>query len=200
MVASSIAVCGSKTPGRRVTLADKHEGELMMRLLKRMVLATLIGVLAVPASAATIDLFASIDGSQEVPANSSPATGTGVMTYDDITNLLSWTITYSGFVNTPTVSHFHGPAPVGVNAGVEVDIVANSGGSIASPMIGSATITEAQEVDLLMELWYINIHSDVIPGGEIRGQVAVVPIPAAMWLFGSGLLGLVGIARRKKAA
>jgi hypothetical protein len=27
-----------------------------------------------------------------------------------------------------------------------------------------------------------------------------VPIPAASWLFGSGLLGLVGIARRKKAA
>jgi hypothetical protein len=26
-----------------------------------------------------------------------------------------------------------------------------------------------------------------------------VPIPAAAWLFGSGLLGLVGIARRKKA-
>jgi hypothetical protein len=28
----------------------------------------------------------------------------------------------------------------------------------------------------------------------------VVPVPAAVWLFGSGLLGLVGIARRKKAA
>jgi hypothetical protein len=27
-----------------------------------------------------------------------------------------------------------------------------------------------------------------------------VPIPAAVWLFGSGLLGLVGVARRKKAA
>ena len=27
----------------------------------------------------------------------------------------------------------------------------------------------------------------------------VVPIPAAAWLFGSGLLGLVGVARRKKA-
>jgi len=27
-----------------------------------------------------------------------------------------------------------------------------------------------------------------------------VPVPAAVWLFGSGLLGLVGIARRKKAA
>ena len=28
---------------------------------------------------------------------------------------------------------------------------------------------------------------------------AVVPVPAAVWLFGSGLLGLVGVARRKKA-
>ena len=28
---------------------------------------------------------------------------------------------------------------------------------------------------------------------------AVVPIPAAAWLFGSALLGLVGVARRKKA-
>jgi hypothetical protein len=27
----------------------------------------------------------------------------------------------------------------------------------------------------------------------------VIPVPAAVWLFGSGLLGLVGIARRKKA-
>jgi hypothetical protein len=27
----------------------------------------------------------------------------------------------------------------------------------------------------------------------------VIPIPAAIWLFGSGLLGLVGMARRKKA-
>ena len=27
-----------------------------------------------------------------------------------------------------------------------------------------------------------------------------VPVPAAAWLFGSGLLGLVGIARRKKVA
>ena len=29
------------------------------------------------------------------------------------------------------------------------------------------------------------------------GQVSTVPVPAAAWLFGSGLLGLVGVARRK---
>jgi hypothetical protein len=27
---------------------------------------------------------------------------------------------------------------------------------------------------------------------------AAVPIPPSVWLFGSGLLGLIGIARRKK--
>jgi len=30
-------------------------------------------------------------------------------------------------------------------------------------------------------------------------EVPQVPVPAAVWLFGSGLLGLVGVARRKKA-
>jgi len=30
-------------------------------------------------------------------------------------------------------------------------------------------------------------------------EYTVVPVPAAIWLFGSGLIGLVGIARRKKA-
>ena len=32
-----------------------------------------------------------------------------------------------------------------------------------------------------------------------KGTVNPVPIPAAVWLFGSGLLGLVGIARRKQS-
>jgi len=31
-------------------------------------------------------------------------------------------------------------------------------------------------------------------------EVAAVPVPAAVWLFGSGLLGLIGVARRKHAA
>lgn len=32
------------------------------------------------------------------------------------------------------------------------------------------------------------------------GDVSAVPVPAAVWLFGSGLLGLGGMVRRKKAA
>jgi hypothetical protein len=39
------------------------------------------------------------------------------------------------------------------------------------------------------EVWNIKITRD-----------AVIPVPAAVWLFGSGLLGLVGVARRRKRA
>jgi hypothetical protein len=33
---------------------------------------------------------------------------------------------------------------------------------------------------------------------NLHGNMTVVPVPAAVWLFGSGLLGLAGVARRKK--
>ena len=32
---------------------------------------------------------------------------------------------------------------------------------------------------------------------NVYGEAAVIPIPASVWLFGSGLLGLIGMARRK---
>ena len=54
----------------------------------------------------------------------------------------------------------------------------------------------------------IDGDSDGIPGtamtaGPFTGfspyfNTTVVPIPAAAWLFGSGLLGLVGVARRRR--
>jgi len=36
-------------------------------------------------------------------------------------------------------------------------------------------------------------------GSFLVRDVATVPVPAAVWLFGSDLIGLVGVARRKKA-
>lgn len=39
-----------------------------------------------------------------------------------------------------------------------------------------------------------------IPNSISSAYVSAVPVPAAVWLFGSGLLGLIGVARRKKAA
>jgi len=34
---------------------------------------------------------------------------------------------------------------------------------------------------------------------HLEGHVSSIPIPAAAWLFGSGLLGLAGVARRRKS-
>ncbi|MCW9048197.1 MAG: VPLPA-CTERM sorting domain-containing protein [Gammaproteobacteria bacterium] len=44
------------------------------------------------------------------------------------------------------------------------------------------------------------IHMDIGSGNSMHvTSVSAVPVPAAVWLFGSGLIGLAGIARRKKA-
>ena len=38
------------------------------------------------------------------------------------------------------------------------------------------------------------------PGFSANFDFVAVPVPAAVWLFGSGLLGLVGVARRRRKA
>jgi hypothetical protein len=49
--------------------------------------------------------------------------------------------------------------------------------------------------DGLMTLWG---NSDPILGLDLRIGLSPVPVPAVVWLFGSGLLGLIGVARRRK--
>mgnify|MGYP003574155827 CR=1 FL=1 len=43
--------------------------------------------------------------------------------------------------------------------------------------------------------------SSAFPGFHpaFSGNLTYVPVPAAVWLFGSGLLGLVGVARRRRS-
>lgn len=149
------------------------------------------------ANAAIINLDAVIDGAQANAGagTGSLSTGSAAMTFDTETSLLSWNISWTPLVSGETAAHFHGPALPDQNAGVQVGI-----GVASNPAIGAATLTPLQQSDLLAGLWYINIHSNDFPSGEIRGQVNVVPIPAAIWLFGSGLLGLIGLARRKACA
>ena len=82
---------------------------------------------------------------------------------------MAWTVNYSGLTGPATGAHFHGPAAISENAGVVVPLT----GSLASPITGSATLTDAQAADLMAGKWYFNVHTAANPGGEIRGQVNV---------------------------
>lgn len=42
-----------------------------------------------------------------------------------------------------------------------------------------------------------NLYSFAVLDGDVGASIAT-PVPAAIWLFGSGLIGLIGLARRKK--
>jgi len=128
---------------------------------------TALVIMAPIAFAETINLKATLKASDSVPPNNSNGTGSLQATYDTANKQLTYTVTYSGLTGNATAAHFHGPADPGKTAGVIVPVQ----GSVASPIKGTATLTDAQATDLLAGKWYFNIHTEANKPGEIRGQV-----------------------------
>jgi CHRD domain len=120
----------------------------------------------VDARAETVVLKADLKGSNEVPPNSSPASGTAEATFDTSSKVLSWTVTYKDLTGPALGAHFHGPGEAGKNAGIVLPFK-----TVQSPIQGSATLTDAQAADLLAGKWYANIHTAANPGGELHGQM-----------------------------
>ncbi|MDI1262799.1 MAG: CHRD domain-containing protein [bacterium] len=135
----------------------------------RTILATLAFGAAIaisgPAFAETMKVV--LNGKSEVPPNASKATGTAEIDFDPATKKLSWRMIHSGLSEQPTAAHFHGPAEPGKNGSVAIVIL----NATSIPIVGAATLTDAQAADLLAGKYYINIHTATYPGGEIRGQV-----------------------------
>ena len=75
------------------------------------------------------------------------------------------------------------------------------GTSYISPGVCCVTAGDPWSTTQWLDLRTFSV-TDELPVYAISSLVTVsaVPLPAAVWLFGSGLLSLVGMARRKKAA
>lgn len=108
---------------------------------------------------------------QELNGDVSAARGFGGFSYDSASGTLAWELTFSGLTGPLFAAHIHGPAPAGSNAGVLIDLEANSD-NLTSPIQGSVVITDASTLSsILTGLAYVNFHTDANQQGEIRGQI-----------------------------
>ena len=107
---------------------------------------------------------ATLNGANEVPANSSAATGKATLSFDNTTKIITITVTHT--LASPVAGHIHMGAS-GTNGGVIFPF-----SNFASPIsYTSVALTTAQEADLKANLYYVNLHTAAFAGGEIRGQL-----------------------------
>jgi CHRD domain len=152
-------------------------------------------------------------------------TGYGTVTYNAAAQTLKVTLTFSGLESPtaappgiPGAAHIHfgtptppgGPIlfpfaepytidfPIGVTSGTYTTTLTSA--SLLSDTVNGITgITFAEAVNDIEEgETYFNIHTVEYPGGEIAGQITVVPEPAGLTLLTLGLGGILAIARFRR--
>jgi hypothetical protein len=125
---------------------------------------------AQPSPGTSCQLRATMDGAQETPPNASPGTGTATFTRT-APNQLSYTYNYQALVSGVNGCHIH-EAPPGTPGPIVIPLTINAGTT-------SGTVSDTATADpaLLDRIcanpagFYINLHTDTFPGGEIRGQL-----------------------------
>lgn len=165
-----------------------------------------------------------LSGANENPVNASPGTGTAEVEYDDVLHTLTVGASFTGLLGTTTAAHIHcceipptnaGVAtqtpsfmgfPLGVTAGImddtafDLTLASSYRAGFITMNGGTPAGAEAALVaGLAAGLSYFNIHTNVFPGGEIRGILTQVPEPATMGLLALGL-GTLAFSRRKRKA
>jgi CHRD domain len=187
-----------------------------MRTL-RFALGSGILVFALAASASGTTIFTAVlSGANEVPPNVSTATGSATVTLNG--NTLTVDETFSGLIGGPaSAAHIHCCAPIGTSVGVAVPFpgfpAATSGtynmsfdltlaASYSSAFLTASGGTAASaEAALIAALnagqTYANIHDATFPGGEIRGQLRLIPEPATAGLLLLGLTPVLAVIRKR---
>ena len=113
-----------------------------------------------------------------------------------------WTIDFTGLDNGLTRLIIYAPSNSSVSTGLmTVNDVSYSElfGSVTADLIeGVSYMTlDTNVTDGTLSLSGTTIGSVDSFAGLAGIQISSVPIPSAVWLFGSGLIGLIGFARRK---
>src|SRR6266849_6316840 len=177
-------------------------------------------MLPVPADALPITFVGNLAGANEVPPVASPGTGLATVVLDPTAQTMQINATFSGLTSNDTAAHIHCCAPLGTNAGVATTVPAVPGfplgvtsGTYSSvvfdltqPTIynpafvtlegGTISLAEAALIAGTQNgQTYLNIHTMINPGGEIRGQLEPVPEPTTLLLLGTTMGGL-GLAAR----
>lgn len=140
-----------------------------MRKLRIAALVTTLTVLAaMPALAGGRPFQVSLESANEVPPAASSASGTAWLTLNQGQGEVCVTIESGGFEGDVIAGHIH-VAPEGVNGPVVVNLGVNSANYSACVEADRELIKDIRQNPAD---YYINVHSTVFPGGEVRGQLS----------------------------
>ena len=114
-----------------------------------------------------------MSGLQEVPQRQTSGNGSMDFVYNKDLRTLSYTIRWNSLTGPVVQAHIHGTAIKGVNAGILQDWTTPISKTIAGTYTGTVLIDGVvfREEDLLLGRYYVNIHTTMYTGGEIRGQI-----------------------------
>jgi CHRD domain len=113
-----------------------------------------------------------MDGTQEVPAKPGAGNGTMDVEYNKDTRVLYYKVTWNSLSGAPILMHIHGIAAKGFSAPV-IQTFSGFPGVVSGTYSGSVFFDGVvfKEENLYAGEYYINIHTALNPGGEIRGQI-----------------------------